>query len=310
MIDLVSVVIPTYNCESYIAETIDSVLAQDYPYIELFIIDDGSTDKTLDIVKRYGDRLKLICQTNSGVCVARNKGIKEATGQYICLMDHDDYWYPNKLSQQIITFNKNLDSGVVYSAFTMWYPDATGRFPPPSNMRGTISDNEVDLDFSGWIYHLLLLHCSVLTSTAMFRAEVFARCGVFDEALPYSEDWDLWLRIAREFQFIKLQQATTLYRQHLQQGNKKVRDVDYRTVLLRNAVKKWGLSSPDGRSLSRWQFKRQLAEYHAAYGLHHLQAGSQPVAVRSLFTAWLTFPLGVKYVAYIVASFLGWRPNW
>jgi glycosyltransferase involved in cell wall biosynthesis len=306
---LVSVVIPTYNCEAYIRETIDSVLAQEFQNIEIIVVDDGSTDRTVDFVRSYGHSVRFLSQENSGVCVARNRGLREAAGKYICFMDHDDYWYPGKISRQVEEFGRHPEVGVVYSAFTLWTADASGNFARPASLYNSSIADDIDSSFSGWIYHLLLLDCWVLTSTAMFRAEVLRKCGAFDEGLPYSEDWDLWIRISREYQFLKLRQSTTLYRQHMLQGNRKVRSIDYRTTLLSRAAKQWGLSSPDGQCVSRWRFQRQLAEYHACFGLHHLQAGIWAIAMRSLFKAWVTYPVNVKYLAYIPATWLGWSPR-
>jgi hypothetical protein len=145
----------------------------------------------------------------------------------------------------------------------------------------------------------------------MIRANLFTSCGLFDETLPYSEDWDLWLRFSHQFPFIKLKKVTTLYRQHIQQGNKKLRDIDYRTELLLKSKQKWGLCSRDGRCLTEWQFKRQIAEYHVSFGLYHLyQNGDFKLAVNSLLKGWLSFPLKLKYLAYLIAAFAGWRPNW
>jgi glycosyltransferase involved in cell wall biosynthesis len=284
-------------------------LAQDYPSIELLVVDDGSTDRTVDIVRSYGQRIKLIVQKNSGVCAARNRGIQESTGQYICFIDHDDYWYPNKISTQVKSFTEHPETGVVYSDFTLWHPDSSGTFPHPDSIKTAIT-NDIDEKFSGWIYHLLLLDCWVLTSTAMFCSEVFQKCGVFDETLPYSEDWELFLRLSREFRFLKLNQSTTLYRQHRQQGNRKVRNIDYRTNLLINSTRKWGLCSQNGLCLSKMIFIRQLGEYHSSFGLNHLLAGNKNIAIRSLIKAWITYPLKIKYLAYVLAGLIGWKPNW
>ncbi|CAE6482824.1 Glycosyl transferase [Nitrosomonas nitrosa] len=307
---LVSVIIPTFNCESYIAETINSVLNQDYPSIELIIIDDGSTDKTRHIISDYKDKLTLITQNNSGVCVARNRGIKEAAGQFICLMDHDDYWFPDKISRQVAEFMAHPEIGIVYSSFTLWKSNSDGTFASPDTFGNQLVNDEIDNYYSGWIYHLLLLDSWVLTSTAMIRAEVFDECGDFDENLPYSEDWDLWLRVARKYPFLKLHRSTTLYRQHPGQGNRKIRPIDYRTNLLINAKKKWGLCSPNGNCLTNWQFRKQLAKYHFEFGLHHLIANDHKIAIRSFLKAWFTFPVNLKYLAYIPISSLGWRPSY
>jgi hypothetical protein len=144
----------------------------------------------------------------------------------------------------------------------------------------------------------------------MFRAEVFQHCGVYDESLPYSEDWELLLRIAREYPFIQLRRPTTLYRQHTQQGSRVTREVDYRTVLLTRTAKEWGLCSRDGRCVTRRQFLNQLAVYHASFALGHLKGGKRSIAIVSFIKAWLAAPLNFKYLAYIAASLLGWKPKW
>ncbi len=306
----VSVIIPSYNCEAYIAETIGSILNQTFKDIELIVVDDGSTDRTREIVKSFGDPVRLIAQQNQRVCAARNRGIREARGEFICLMDHDDYWFPEKLSRQIEEFARHPEAGIVYSDFIRWHRDASGNFPPPESFDRASFPDDTNPEFSGWIYHQFLLDCWMLTSSAMFRSEVFDKCGMFDEALPYSEDWELWLRISREYMMMQLRRPHTLYRQHLQQGNLIVRDIDYRTELLTGAEKKWGLCSRDGRCTTRRQFFSQLAKYHAAFGLHQLQASNVVMASRSFLKAWKNDPLKPKYLAYIPAALLGWRPKW
>lgn len=310
MLPLVTVIIPSYNCEAYISETIECVLAQTYPNIELIVIDDGSTDNTKNVIRSYGEKLTLISKENTGVCAARNLGIQKASGEYICLLDHDDYWFPDKISQQLELFKNHPETGVVYSHFACWSPDRDGNFSDQSCVDIVPISNDIDYAFSGWIYHLLLLDCWVLTSTAMIRANVFEKCGLFDEQLPYSEDWDLWLRISRNYQFIKLKCTTTLYRQHPQQGNRKVRSIDYRTKLLESTKKKWGLCSPDGACISKQKFNRQLAKYHADYGLHLLMANYKKQSMVSFLKAWVKFPIKLKYLAYIAACCVGWKPSW
>ena len=305
----VSVIIPAYNCEAYIQDTIDSILDQTCRDLELIVIDDGSTDRTRNIVENYGAPVRLVRQENAGVCVARNRGIREAKGKYICLMDHDDFWFPDKLATQVRMLEGSPETGVVFSEFSLWHPDQNGEFPKPLSLMPPSDSDRIDPEYSGWIYHQFLLDCWMLTSTAMFRAEVFEKCGVFDEALPYSEDWELWLRISREYPFLKLSRSTTLYRQHPGQGNRRVRPVDYRTVLLTKAERRWGLASRDGRAVTRQQFSKQLARYHASYGLHQLQSGHFLKAITAFGKAWITNPSQLKYPAYGVAALLGWRPK-
>jgi len=306
----VSVIIPTYNCESYITETIHSVLDQSFKDVEIIVVDDGSTDRTREIVVSRGSRVRLVTQVNSGVCAARNYGIREAQGQYICLMDHDDYWSPDKLALQLEQMHRHPEVGLVYSSFIWWHPGEDGVFPNHSSFDQTSLPDGIDEQFSGWIYHQLLLDCWVLTSAALIRAEVFEKCGMYDESLPYSEDWDLWLRFSREFPFIKLKKALTLYRQHPRQGNRVPRSIDYRTELLAKAAAKWGLCSRDGRCITKRQFNQNIARYHSEYGLHNLSAGNLKTANQAFLKAWSRYPLNWKSLAFIPASLLGWRPKW
>lgn len=308
---IVSIIIPTYNCGLYIVETIQSVLNQSFKDIELIVVDDGSTDATREIVGSIDGPIRLIPQPNAGVCVARNRGIREALGKYICLMDHDDYWFPHKLERQVNLLETLPEVGVVYSSFILWHRDERcGEFPAAESFALTDTPDDFVPEFSGWIYHQFLLDCWMLTSTAMFRAEIFEQCGTFDESLPYSEDWDLWLRISRCYPFIQLRRPSTLYRQHAHQGNRVTRPIDYRTRLLRQAVAKWGFCSRDGRCLAKPEFYRKLATYHAEFGLGHLRAGNRKEAVIAFLKSWITYPKNLKTLAYVPATLLGWRPQW
>lgn len=306
----VSVIIPTYNCEPYIAETINSVLGQTLGNLELIIVDDGSTDRTREIVESFGSAVRLLSQANSGVCAARNYGIREAAGRYVCLMDHDDYWYPDKLALQVEQMEQHPETGLVYSSFIWWHPDDKGVFPHPDSFDPASFPTGIDEEFSGWIYHLLLLDCWILTSAALIRAEVFDKCGAYNESLSYSEDWDLWLRISRQYRIIKLNKSLTLYRQHPKQGNRMARNTDYRTELLCNTAEKWGLCSRDGRCITESQFTQNIAYYQTEFGLRHLASGNLKMANHFLMKAWLKHPIKLKTLAYIPAGLLGWRPKW
>ena len=312
---LVSVVIPAYNCSKYIKETISSILNQQSEAdLEIIVIDDGSTDDTADIVRAIGNPVRIISQKNAGVCAARNRGIKEAKGEFIALVDHDDYWLPNKLAVQLAVLENNPQADVVFSAFQRWLPNSgASSFCNPLDYSFNADSKDIDGDFSGWIYHQMLLDSWVLTSTALARSSVIVASGGFDETLPFSEDWDFWLRISRVSQLIKLRGATTLYRQHPQQGSRVTRPIDYRTRLLEDAARKWGLCSPDGRCIGTKQFRRQLAMYCASFGLGHLRGGrgsSRKTAAKSLLKAWSIDCFYWRSLAYLGAMAVGWKPKW
>lgn len=306
----VSIIIPSYNCEAYIAETLASVLAQQGPELDVIVVDDGSTDRTRDIVRGFGSAVRLISQRNAGVCRARNHGIALAQGEFICLLDHDDYWFPGKLARQLQEMQRDPAVGVVFSTFLRWRSLAEGQpFPAPASFeRDSVADDTV-AEMSGWIYHQFLTDCFMLTSTAMFRREAFERCGSFDEALPYSEDWELWLRMARELKFVQLRRPSTLYRMHQWQEHRTQRPIDYRTRLLEQASREFGLASRDGRQVDQARFHHQLGRYHADYARGQLASGATGRALASFAKAWRHHPAHWKYPAYMVAALAGWRPR-
>ncbi len=310
----VSVIIPAYNCSLYIRETIESVLSQGISDLEVIVVNDGSSDDTADIARSFGASVTVIDQANAGVCAARNRGIQHASGEYIALVDHDDFWLANKLMNQLAVFEKNPQVDVVFTSFDWWHPNpTTGKFEMPAESPSNPAQSGFDSRFPGWIYHQMLVDSYVLTSTALARARVVRAANGFDESLPFGEDWDFWLRISRTSQFLKLKEKSTLYRQHPTQGSRVLRDVDYRVQILESAAKKWGLCSPDGQCMPEKQFKRQLAKYSAEYGLGHLRSGSKTgreTAIRSFTKALSLDPTYWRSMGYLAAARLGWRPNW
>lgn len=311
---LVSVVIPAYNCSLYIRETLHSILAQEFRGdLEIIVVNDGSTDDTAALARQLGDPVRVIDQPNAGVCVARNRGLAVARGDFIALVDHDDFWFPHKLAHQLDAFDSHPEVDVVFTEFLRWHADAQGQFSPPETYAEQSQPQGTDADFSGWIYHQMLLDSWVLTSTALARARVFATVGHFDEALPFSEDWDFWLRVTRHAQFLKLREVSTLYRQHPLQGSRVTRAIDYRTLLLEKASQTWGLASPDGRSLSPQQFRRQLAVYSALFGLGHLSGkpgASRRIAARAFLKAWQIDKRYWRSLAYLALLPTGWKPSY
>src|SRR6267142_4272392 len=121
---LVSVVIPNYNCGRFLAETLESVFAQTYPNVEVIVVDDGSTDDSLNVLESFAARVRVVRQANQGVSAARNAGIRESRGAFVAFLDADDLWHPEKLTKQIAVF-ANPAVGLVYCAVE--YIDEQGR---------------------------------------------------------------------------------------------------------------------------------------------------------------------------------------
>jgi glycosyltransferase involved in cell wall biosynthesis len=198
---LVSVVTATYNMAGYIAETLDSILAQDYPNIESIIIDDGSTDNTMEVLEPYlkDPRVRVVQQANAGQTVAKNQGIAHAKGEFVAFCDADDTWRKDKLSLQIPEFD-DPKVGVVFSEMVF------------IDENGDLIDDEPLKCHGGQITAPLLIDNFVPFLTTVARADVLAEANGFDEKLTMSIDYDLWLRISVDYLFAYVPQPLGNYR--------------------------------------------------------------------------------------------------
>jgi glycosyltransferase involved in cell wall biosynthesis len=183
----VTVVIPTYNRKEYLAEAIDSVLAQTYTDYEILVVDDGSTDGTREFLEeRYRERPVLyLRQENRGSSAARNTGIRNARGELLAFLDSDDLWLPGKLGLQVPLFDKNPSVGLVFCG-------SAG-----IGARGEIVEERRPTDdFRGNAVRAMLYRNMTPTPTVVFRRNLVPRVGYMREELTFGEDWNYWLRIA------------------------------------------------------------------------------------------------------------------
>jgi len=188
MMPKVSVIIPTYNRFPMVKEAVDSVLAQDFEDFELIVVDDGSTDGTTEEIKRYGGRVKLLpLSQNRGVSVARNRGILQARGKYVAFLDSDDLWVKGKLQTQVLFLDDNPQYPLCYTD-EIWIRRGKRVNPRLKHAK-----------YSGWIFEKCLPLCIISPSSSVIRRTLFSKVGLFDEALPVCEDYDLWLRITARF---------------------------------------------------------------------------------------------------------------
>jgi glycosyltransferase involved in cell wall biosynthesis len=203
-----TVVIPVYNGENFLRETLESALAQTYPAVEILVVNDGSTDRTLSVAREFGDRVRILDRPNSGVSASRNVGIATAATAWVALMDHDDLWEREHLANLARAIARRPDADVCYSGGRELIPDAaTGVFHPAPEVMPFPSEEQLP--------RMLMERCAFIPSaTALRRATVLA-AGGFDSRYVNLQDWELWLRLFhRGAKFIHTPEPTLLYRIH------------------------------------------------------------------------------------------------
>lgn len=192
----VSIILPTYNRAHSIVKSIESILHQTYPYLELLVIDDGSSDHTEEIVTEIAASDSRVCYykqpQNRGVAAARNEGIRQAQYGYIAFQDSDDVWKEDKLEKQMRVFDDQPKIGMVYCPFEGEKQDGTKVRIPSSSMGIE--------NLQGNMYRLLMQRNVIDAPTVVIRKECLDKVGGFDETLTCLEDWELFLRIAKEYE--------------------------------------------------------------------------------------------------------------
>jgi len=277
---LASVIIPAYNAAAYVAQAIDSVLAQDYPDVEIIVVNDGSKDDTLDVLRSYGERIRVIDQANAGPPRARNAALSAVRGEFVAFLDADDIWLPSKLSAQIAHLRAHPDVGTVYTRWHVWPADADGVFripevaPVPRPGVGVVAGR------SGWMYTRLLLECHLLTTTVMMRANLIREIGGFDVELYNGDDYDYWLRASRVAKVDKLDCIGAYYRVVQGSVSRKARPVNDERVVIEQALGRWGLSDPlGGDALDAAIMRRHIDDLVIQFGYAHLVIGDPAVAL-------------------------------
>ncbi len=201
MEEKVSVIIPTYNRPRWLPETIESVLNQTYPCMEIIVVNDGSTDNTEEVLESYIGKIKYIYKENGGPGSAVNAGIMAATGKYIARIDDDDLFLPEKLEHQVGMFQQRPELGLV----------ATDNYV--IDTEGEIVETREVLDFSKHGAFLTLLqHCIFSQPTVMVRKECHDEVGLYRNT--YAQDYDMWLRIARAYPVGVIHSPLAMYRRH------------------------------------------------------------------------------------------------
>ena len=237
---LVSVVIPAYKVSGFIKETLESVLSQTFNDYEIIVINDGSPDTQLleEQIKSYSHLITYLKQPNGGAGAARNAGIRAAQGELIAFLDGDDVWLPNFLTSQLELLNS--DDG-----FDLVYADAinftNAGLSQSTNMDMNPSEGKVTVE------SLISARCSVITSSVVVRRSRVLAVGCFDERFRNSQDFDLWLRLAKHGARFTYQKRVLVHRR-IYQGSlasNPVNSLEGEIKVLENARDKGDLSSAE-----------------------------------------------------------------
>ena len=205
----VSVVMPAYNAERWIARAVKSVLSQTLSQWELIVINDGSTDGTEDVVRGFDDpRIRVISQKNGGAAHARNVGIRNASGRYIALLDADDWYERRHLERTVAFLDEHPECSLVGTNYHFVnYKGQTTVGCKPKEIRGQPGDGPIPDYFRATMRN----RCYPITCCAVFRRELVPELGDFDASLPSDEDHDFWTRWAMRSRFGYIDEPLSYY---------------------------------------------------------------------------------------------------
>lgn len=194
---LVSIIVPAFNSEETIIETIQSGLNQTYSNVEIIIVNDGSTDNTFDIVTAFIEaipKVRLYSKTNEGLPATRNYGVKQSLGHYLVFLDSDDLLDKTYVAECVMRFEENSDLSLVYSQ-TMFFERINELYELPDfTMEGMLTQN-------------------CITATAMIKSSTFREVGMYDENIKFGEDWELWIRLLSKYPCVyKIEKPLFFYR--------------------------------------------------------------------------------------------------
>jgi len=292
--DLLSVIIPAYNAENYIKESVDSAITQTYKNIEIIVVNDGSTDSTPNILNQYGKKIRVIHQSNRGRSAANNTGILKANGEWIAFLDADDTWLENKVSNQMEACRN----------YSISHSDSicVGEKLEKEIIRSTISPLH-----SGKVLKKLLVENFITKSTVMVKREVLQKYGGFDESYECVIDWPLWLKICYDNELGYLSKALVRYRVHPESVSMKCRrTLPAHLRVIEEAFRKGGVGEkfPELKKAAKissysinCHYAAESGDWRFAVycGMKSLLHGKRDVRVLKNIIKALLIPMGVKY---------------
>jgi glycosyltransferase involved in cell wall biosynthesis len=301
----VSVIMPVLNGERYIAEAIESICRQTYTSVELIVVNDGSTDRTREIVQAFGGRIALTCvdhARNQGIAPSINDGIRSASGDFIAFLDHDDLWLPEFLDTQMAYLRDHPDVGMVHSDIRTIDGDGNILEHSALECRGKRQP-------SGYVFRDLFMNSMVCGNSVVIRKECFDRVGLWDEELRWA-DYHLWLRISRHYKIDYVPKVLTAYRQHSSQNTRTstTRPADEVPVGAQT-IEKLLQEYPEIRNeLGTRMINRRIASFFFELAYQWFAAGEFANTRLCLRRALRFWPTNPRYLGLYAATLLGPSP--
>jgi len=271
--ETITVIIPAYNSGQFIADALDSALAQTAPPAQIIVINDGSTDDTCARLLPYQNRITVIDQANQGAAAARNAGLRIATGDFIAFLDADDVWHRRKSEMQLEVLRRRLEIQLI-GTLTFDYPCAD-----EPEISADAAVEEVSRD-------RLLIRNYFTASSIMVRREIVARLGGFDTSVSSVEDFDYWQRVAQLGVVANLKSPLTGYRQVA--GSVSRRPVGVERGLRRILQKLDEQNSWRGRP---WMRRKAISQLHYSIAYLHGAAGCQRLGLWKMLQSLAWYPL-------------------
>ena len=281
----VDVIVPCYNVERRVRRALDSVLCQTHQDFSIYAVDDGCTDNTVQVLKTYAPRCILISQAHAGPAAARNRAIRESVSPFVAFIDADDEWLPDKLERQLAFLRQNESLGMVCSHCLI----------SESGTEKSWDALASSVPHSGRLFQHLVRNCFAFTPAVVVRRRCLEEIGLFNEALPVSEDFNLWLRIAARWEIAVVPEVLAIVKKR--PGSLSVsipaRERLHSGVLSLEHVRS---SCSDLSPVEQHALRLALAERIYFYGSYLLSAGATTASRKHLasalqlqFTHWRAF---------------------
>ena len=296
----VSVIIPTYNCAHYLEQAIESAMNQTYRDLEIIVLDDGSTDNTSEVVRKYGTNIRYIRQANAGLPAARNRAIESSSGEFLAFLDSDDWWELSKLAKQVPLLEDDPQVGLVYTDLRVVHDD--GEIIPSFLASRPLAT-------SGYVFDRLLQSGFILPSTVLMRRVCLDQVGMFDESMRSHEDIELWLRICQKWKVALINEPLT----HRRQGDANMTSNDNLKTEYSVKLFEKALRLPNLTNEQRTLMTEKLAGAYFSRGWFHFSNGRMTECRKSFRQSlsgrksnpkvWVCY--GVSFLPHPLIDFIG-----